>query len=63
MAMDEDGVRKLRAELRIGEDLDELSIQELEERITLLDSEIARYRLAIDRKQDTKSSAEAFFRK
>lgn len=63
MAMDEDGVRKLRADLRIGEDLDELSIEELEERITLLDSEIARYRLAIDRKQDTKSSAEAFFRK
>jgi uncharacterized small protein (DUF1192 family) len=63
MSMDEDAVRKLAAEIVIGESLDTLSIEELEKRITLLEGEIARHRDAIAGKQDTKTSAEAFFRK
>jgi len=43
------------------EDLDLYSVQELEERIAALDTEIERVRSAIARKQAKKSAADALF--
>lgn len=48
--------------LVIGENLDLLSVSELEQRIQALDSEIERVKAAITRKQASKSAADAFFR-
>jgi uncharacterized small protein (DUF1192 family) len=46
----------------IGENLDAISIAELEQRIVTLDSEIARIRAEIVRKQASKTAAASFFR-
>ena len=46
----------------VGENLDLLSVSELEQRVQALDSEIARTRAAIAAKQASKSAADAFFR-
>lgn len=45
----------------VREDLDLLSLQELEARIEALEAEIERSREAISRKTDRKSAAEALF--
>lgn len=55
--------KKKLTELTLGEDLSAMSEHELVERISHLDTEIARCRDAIRTRQSTKSSAEAFFRK
>ncbi len=62
MANNEDDGAKRKADIVIGEDLDKLSVDELEERIGILEVEIARLRVAIDTKQDVKSAADTFFR-
>jgi uncharacterized small protein (DUF1192 family) len=46
----------------IGENLDLLSVAELEQRVEALDSEIVRIREAIKSKQASKTAADAFFR-
>ena len=46
----------------VGENLDLLSVTELEHRVQALESEIARVRAAIAAKQASKSAADAFFR-
>ncbi len=46
----------------IGENLDEISIAELEQRIITLDSETARIRAEIAKKQAGKAAANAFFK-
>jgi uncharacterized small protein (DUF1192 family) len=46
----------------VGMNLDRLSVEELEERITLLDGEIARLRAAIAAKGDSRKAAEAAFK-
>ncbi|WP_373502830.1 DUF1192 domain-containing protein [Aestuariivirga sp.] len=46
----------------IGENLDLLSVSELEQRVQALESEIARVKAAIASKQASKSAADAFFR-
>lgn len=48
--------------LSIGEPLDLLSVAELEQRIHVLDEEIARVQAMIDMKRASKSAANAFFR-
>lgn len=45
------------------QDLDPFSIDELEERIAILQAEIARAKAHIDAASSTKASAEALFRK
>jgi uncharacterized small protein (DUF1192 family) len=50
------------AKMVIGENLDAISIAELEQRIQALDSEIARIRAEIVKKQAGKAAADAFFR-
>ena len=47
----------------VKQDLDPLSVEELEERIVTLEGEIARVRVKIDAAVNHRASAEALFRK
>ncbi len=60
--MDLDDAPKKSAQMVIGENLDSISVAELEQRIQLLESEINRLRAEISKKQASKSAADAFFR-
>jgi uncharacterized small protein (DUF1192 family) len=55
--------RKKPAEIVLGEDISAMSAHELEHRIALLESEIARCREAIVQRNATKSAADAFFKR
>jgi uncharacterized small protein (DUF1192 family) len=46
----------------IGENLELMSVAELEQRVLILESEIARVKAVIAQKQASKSAADAFFR-
>ena len=60
--MELDDLPKKKPDLVIGETLDAISVAELEQRIQVLESEIARIRAEITRKQASRSAADAFFR-
>lgn len=60
--MEEDEKRKRPTSHEIGMVLDALSVEELEERISLLNDEIARLRAAIAAKSDSRKAAEAAFK-
>jgi len=60
--MDLDDAPKKPANMVIGENLDAISVAELEQRIQALDSEIMRLRAEIAKKQVSRSAADAFFR-
>jgi uncharacterized small protein (DUF1192 family) len=60
--MEPEDLPKKKPAMVIGENLDLLSIAELEQRIEALDSEIVRVRAAIEAKRASKSAADAFFR-
>jgi uncharacterized small protein (DUF1192 family) len=62
MDLDEPRPKK-RAEIILGEPLDLLSVAELEQRISDLESEIARAREAITKKQAGKAAADAFLKR
>ncbi len=53
---------KKASEIVVGADLSAISVEELEERISMLKAEIARLIAEIDKKQSSKASAESFFR-
>jgi len=59
--MDEDNPKKPSSH-DVGMALDALSVEELQERITLLEGEIARLRAAIAAKGDSRRAAEAAFK-
>ncbi len=59
---DEDARAKKATELVIGADLSTISVDELEERITLLEEEIVRIRAEIAAKQSSRDAAESVFR-
>lgn len=60
--MDPDDLPAKTPDLVIGENLDAISIGELQQRIAALEAEIARIRAEIARKQASRSAADAFFR-
>lgn len=60
--MDPDDLPKKKPDLLIGENLDAISLSELEHRVQVLESEIARLKAEITRKRASKSAADAFFR-
>ena len=60
--MDLDEAPKKPANMVIGENLDAISVAELEQRIQALESEIARLRIEIAKKQASRNAADAFFR-
>jgi uncharacterized small protein (DUF1192 family) len=60
--MDLDDAPKNPANMVIGENLDAISVAELEQRIQALNSEIIRLRAEIAKKQASRNAADAFFR-
>ena len=59
--MFDDEVKKPKGH-EVGMILDAMSVEELTDRIGMLEREIARLRAAIDSKQKSKSAADAFFK-
>lgn len=59
--MDEDERKRISAH-EVGMVLDAMSAEELQARIALLETEIARLKSAIAARQATRSAAEAFFK-
>ncbi len=60
--MDFENEPRPQSNMVIGENLDAISVAELEQRIIALDSEITRLRAEIAKKQASKATAAAFFR-
>jgi len=60
--MDLDDQPRRKADMVIGENLDAISVAELEHRIAILDSEILRLRNEIAKKKASKAAAASFFR-
>ena len=60
--MDLENEPRPKPQIVIGENLDAISIAELEQRIIALDSEIARIRAEIAKKHAGKAAAAAFFK-
>jgi uncharacterized small protein (DUF1192 family) len=60
--MDLDDAPKKPANMVIGENLDAISVAELEQRIQALESEIIRLKAEIAKKQASRNAADAFFR-
>jgi uncharacterized small protein (DUF1192 family) len=58
----EEGARLAPESHELGQDLSTLSIDEIDERIALLEREIARLREARASKESTRAAASAFFR-
>ncbi len=58
---DDDEVKKPKGH-EVGMVLDAMSVEELTDRIGLLEAEIVRLRSAIELKQKSKSAADAFFK-
>ncbi|MEC9345830.1 MAG: DUF1192 domain-containing protein [Pseudomonadota bacterium] len=58
--MDEE--ERARTTFFAARDLDDVSVEELQDRIAELEAEIARLKAAIDRKGSVRSAADALFR-
>lgn len=54
--------RSRSAEHEIGQELSNLSLFELEERVTILQREIVRIQQVIEQKKQTQAAADAFFK-
>ena len=63
MAIFDDEPRKKAPVHEIGQDLSLLSVNELRDRISQLEAEVARLKADIDAKGATKAAAEAFFKR
>jgi uncharacterized small protein (DUF1192 family) len=62
-AIDEDDRPKKKVAHEIGQDLALLSVEELSDRISLLNDEIARLRAALEKKRASRSAADQFFKR
>jgi uncharacterized small protein (DUF1192 family) len=62
-AIEEDDRPKKKLAHEIGQELALLSVEELRERIALLNDEIARLEAAMAKKQASRSTADQFFKK
>ncbi|HHL43906.1 MAG TPA: DUF1192 domain-containing protein [Hellea balneolensis] len=56
-------IREAGLDFRVGEDLYGVSIAQLQQRLQILNAEIARIKRALDAKQAEISTAESFFNK
>jgi uncharacterized small protein (DUF1192 family) len=63
MKMEDDDRPKKKIAHEIGADLSLISVEELRERIKLMQEEIARLEADIAKKQSSKSAADAFFKR
>jgi uncharacterized small protein (DUF1192 family) len=62
-AIDEDDRPKRKPVHEIGQDLSLLSIEELGDRISLLNDEVARLQAALEKKRASRSAADQFFKR
>lgn len=62
-AIEEDDRPKKKIVHEIGQDLALLSVEELNERILLLNDEVARLQSAVAKKRASRSAADQFFKK
>jgi uncharacterized small protein (DUF1192 family) len=62
MAIEDDDRPKKKINHEIGQDLSLLSVEELAERIALMNSEIERLQAAMTRKRASKDAASSFFK-
>jgi uncharacterized small protein (DUF1192 family) len=62
MAIEDDDRPKKKISHEIGQDLSLLSVEELTERIALMNSEIERLQAAMIRKRASKDAASSFFK-
>jgi uncharacterized small protein (DUF1192 family) len=62
-AFDDDDRPKKKTVHDIGQDLSLLSVEELSDRIALLNGEIARLQAALDQKRASRSAADQFFKR
>ena len=62
MAIDEDDKPKKKISHEIGQDLTLLSVEEIAERIVLLQSEIQRLQSSMQLKRATRDAADRFFK-
>ena len=62
MAIEDDDRPKKKISHEIGQDLSLLSVEELTERIALMNSEIERLQVAMSKKQASKDAANSFFK-
>lgn len=58
---DDDAVRRVKTH-EVGMSIDAMSVDELQERIGLLEAEIRRLREAIEARQRTRSAADSMFK-
>jgi uncharacterized small protein (DUF1192 family) len=62
MAIEDDDKPRKKISHDIGQDLSLLSVEELAERIALMNSEIERLRAAMTRKRASRDAANSFFK-
>ncbi len=62
-ALEEDDRPKKKVAHEIGQDLALLSVEELSDRISLLNDEVARLRVALEKKRASRSAADQFFKR
>ena len=62
IAMDEEITKPKKPGPAAGEDLSELSVEELQERVVEFEAEIVRLKAEIDGKQSSKVAADSFFK-
>jgi uncharacterized small protein (DUF1192 family) len=62
-ALEEDDRPKKKPVHEIGQDLALLSVEELSDRISVLNDEVARLRAALEKKRVSRSAADQFFKR
>ena len=62
MAIEDDDKPRKKITHEIGQDLSLMSVEELTERIALLNSEIERLQQAVTKKRASKDAADSFFK-
>lgn len=62
-ALEDDDRPKKKVAHEIGQDLALLSVEELNDRIALLNDEVARLRAALEKKHASRSAADQFFKR
>ena len=62
MATEDDDRPRKKVTHEMGQDLSLLSVEELNERIVLLTSEVERLRAAVTKKRASKEAADSFFK-
>jgi uncharacterized small protein (DUF1192 family) len=62
-ALDEDDRPKRKPVHEIGQDLSLLSVEELGDRIALLNDEVTRLQAALEKKRASRSAADEFFKR